>query len=94
MANEDTLWGEIKLLPYDYEPLDWALCDGRRMKVKGNEALYSLLGTRYGGDDHEPPEWFSLPDLRPTSWPRGRRDWRDDEPRWMIHLTGSYPSRN
>lgn len=90
MANEDTLWGEIKLLPYDFEPLDWMLCDGRRLDIKSHEALFSLLGYRFGGEN----QWFCLPDLRPTSWPRGRRDWHDDEPRWMIHLTGMYPSRN
>lgn len=45
----------------DYAPQGWAPCDGRMLPINGNEALYSLLDTLYGGDGVTS---FGLPDLR------------------------------
>jgi len=53
--------GEIKMFAGTYAPLGWALCDGQLLSVSGNDALYSLLGTTYGGDGQTT---FGLPDLR------------------------------
>jgi microcystin-dependent protein len=42
-------------------PQGWEPCDGRRVKINSNMALYSIIGAQYGGDDRE---YFNLPDLR------------------------------
>lgn len=51
---------DIKLLPYDRTPVDWAPCDGRLLTTRGYEPLHSKIGNIYGGDHSR----FGLPDLR------------------------------
>jgi microcystin-dependent protein len=53
--------GELAMFAGDFAPRGWALCDGQLLDVEENSALYSLLGTRYGGDGRNT---FALPDLR------------------------------
>jgi len=55
--------GEIAIFPYAYgkAPIGWKPCDGSLLKIQENQALYSLLGTTYGGDGKTT---FALPDLR------------------------------
>jgi len=53
--------GEIALVPYTFVPQGWALCDGRTMSIQQNQALYSLLGTQFGGDGQTT---FGLPNLK------------------------------
>jgi microcystin-dependent protein len=53
--------GEIKLFSFTYAPKGWALCNGQLMPINQNQALFSLLGTTYGGDGRVN---FALPDLR------------------------------
>lgn len=53
--------GEIRLFAGNFAPMDWALCDGSLLSIAENEALFSLLGTTYGGDGQTT---FALPDLR------------------------------
>lgn len=53
--------GEIRMFAGDYAPQGWLPCDGRPLDISGNEALFSLLGTIYGGDGVNN---FKLPDLR------------------------------
>lgn len=53
--------GEIRMFGGDYAPRGWALCDGQLLPITSNEALFSLLGTIYGGDGRTT---FGLPDLR------------------------------
>ncbi len=53
--------GEIRMAGFNFEPVGWAFCDGRLLSIAGNTALFSLLGTMYGGDGHTT---FALPDLR------------------------------
>ncbi len=53
--------GEIRLLPFNFAPLGWADCDGSLFSIAENEALFSLLGTTYGGNGQTT---FGLPDLR------------------------------
>src|ERR1041384_833519 len=53
--------GEVKLVPYNFAPLGWAMCSGQLMALDQNEALFALLGTTYGGDGQVT---FALPDLR------------------------------
>lgn len=57
----DNFIGEIKLLPYDWPPKGWALCAGQLLPITTNQALFSLLGTTYGGNGTTN---FALPDLR------------------------------
>ena len=42
--------GEICQYPYNYAPKGWAFCHGQVMQIQQNQALFSLLGTTYGGD--------------------------------------------
>ena len=53
--------GEIKIMSFNFAPKGWALCNGQLLPINQNQALYSLLGTTYGGDGRVN---FALPDLR------------------------------
>jgi len=57
----DSYVGEIRLLPYNFAPSGWQDCDGSLLPISGNETLYTLLGTTYGGDGVSS---FGVPDLR------------------------------
>lgn len=52
--------GEIKLFPFAYAPQGWALCNGAVLPISSNQALYSLIGTRFGGDGKAT---FALPNF-------------------------------
>ncbi len=52
---------EIRIMSFNFPPKGWALCNGQLLPVNQNQALYSLLGTIYGGDGRVN---FGLPDLR------------------------------
>lgn len=53
--------GEIRLFPYSFAPRGWAFCQGQIMSISQNTALFSLLGTTFGGNGQTT---FALPDLR------------------------------
>ncbi|HEV2500195.1 MAG TPA: tail fiber protein [Terriglobia bacterium] len=53
--------GEIRVFGFNYAPQGWALCNGQLLPIAQNQALFSLLGTTYGGDGRTN---FALPDLR------------------------------
>ena len=53
--------GEIALVPYNFAPQGWALCDGQLLPISQNTALFSLIGTQFGGNGQTT---FGLPDLR------------------------------
>jgi microcystin-dependent protein len=57
----DPILGQIILWPIPWVPVGWALCDGTTLQINQYQALYSLLGTKYGGDG---VSTFKLPDLR------------------------------
>src|ERR1044071_4748889 len=52
---------EIRIMSFGFAPQGWALCDGQLLPINQNQALFSLLGTTYGGDGRVN---FALPDLR------------------------------
>ena len=52
---------EIRLMSFNFAPKGWALCNGQTMQINQNQALFSLLGTTFGGDGRVN---FKLPDLR------------------------------
>ena len=53
--------GEIRLFAGNFAPAGWAFCAGQSMPISENDALFTLIGTTYGGDGQET---FRLPDLR------------------------------
>jgi microcystin-dependent protein len=57
----DPFLAEIRILPFNFAPKGWAVCDGQLMPLSQNTALFSLLGTMYGGDGKST---FALPDLQ------------------------------
>jgi microcystin-dependent protein len=52
---------EIRIFSFGFAPKGWALCNGQLLPINQNQALFSLLGTTYGGDGRVN---FALPDLR------------------------------
>jgi len=74
--------GEIRMFGFNFAPRAWAMCNGQLLPISQNTALFSLLGTTYGGDGRST---FQLPELRGrapihqgqgpglSSYPLGRR---------------------
>ncbi|UTW13138.1 phage tail protein [Marinobacterium rhizophilum] len=56
--------GEIRQVGFDFPPRGWAFCDGQLLAIAQYSSLFSLLGTKYGGDGRTT---FGLPDLRGRS---------------------------
>jgi microcystin-dependent protein len=57
----DPFVAEIRIFPFNFAPKGWAWCNGQIMPISQNTALFSLLGTTYGGDGKSN---FALPDLQ------------------------------
>src|SRR5450432_337567 len=55
---------EIRIVPFNFAPKGWALCNGQILSISQNTALFSLLGTTYGGDGRSN---FALPNLQGRS---------------------------
>jgi microcystin-dependent protein len=53
--------GEIRMFGGNFAPVGWSFCEGQLLPIAGNETLFSLIGTTYGGDGQTT---FGLPDLR------------------------------
>jgi microcystin-dependent protein len=53
--------GQINIFPYNFAPRGWAFCNGQLLSIAQNTALFSLLGTNFGGNGQTT---FALPDLR------------------------------
>jgi microcystin-dependent protein len=58
---QDPMIGEIKMFAGNFAPRGWALCEGQLLPISQYSALFSILGTTYGGDGRTT---FALPDLR------------------------------
>ncbi len=56
----DWFIGEIRTVAFEYAPENWMLCNGQLLSIGQYQALFALLGTRYGGDGHNT---FALPNL-------------------------------
>ena len=74
------LIGQLLLVPYNFVPQGWASCEGQLIPISQNTALYSLLGTRFGGDGRNT---FALPNLETPA----------EELQWVIAIQGIYPHR-
>jgi microcystin-dependent protein len=57
----DPFVAEIRIFPFNFAPTGWAFCDGQTLPISQNTALFSLLGTTYGGDGKSN---FALPNLQ------------------------------
>ena len=57
----DPFVAEIRIFPFNFAPKGWAFCDGQLLPISQNTALFSLLGTTYGGNGKSN---FALPDLQ------------------------------
>jgi microcystin-dependent protein len=53
--------GEIRMVGFTFAPVGWAFCNGQTLPISENEALFTLIGTTYGGDGQEN---FALPNLQ------------------------------
>jgi len=73
--------GEIHIFGFNYPPANFAPCNGALMPIMRNQALFSLLGTTYGGNG---VSTFALPTLAPVK-PGG--------PFYFICINGTYPTR-
>jgi microcystin-dependent protein len=75
--------GQIELFPYNFAPKGWMTCTGQLMPINQNQALFSLLGTNFGGDGRTN---FALPSLHG----------KEPAPhlQYCIATVGEYPQRN
>jgi microcystin-dependent protein len=75
--------GQVALFPFNFAPRGWVRCEGQLLPISNYSALFSLLGTQFGGDGRSN---FALPDLRENS--------PTPNTHFCIALEGIYPSRN
>lgn len=80
--------GQIKPYPYNFAPQGWALCNGSLLQIVTNQALYSLIGTKFGGDGRTT---FALPDLRGADVDNV---YGNGNCHYYIALQGLYPPRS
>ena len=92
----ETYISQVIYLPFAWDTVDTVVCRGQTLDINQNQALYSLLGTRWGGDGIHT---FVLPDLRPFNeagpdfGKHVRREWHADELVPHMVIAGLYPSR-
>ena len=77
---DEAYFGELRLVAFNYDPIDWAACDGRLLNINQNQALYALLGVTFGGDGRNT---FALPNY--PSPAKGLH--------WIICTNGLWPNR-
>lgn len=82
LHQRDPLVGELFLLPFDLNVDRFLLCDGRKVPVNKYQALFSLIGNKFGGDDQMTN--FNLPDMRSMAPAKFN---------YYISAAGVYPSR-
>ncbi len=79
----EPLIGQVQAFAFDFAPRGWAKCEGQILAIQDYQALFSLLGTTYGGDGRTT---FALPDLRRLA--------RRSKANYYIALEGIYPPRS
>jgi len=80
---DDVFLGEVRAMPFGFVPSGWAPCQGQLMSLAQNTALFSLLGTTYGGDARST---FALPRLAPLPGKSGTLQ-------YCIAVQGIFPPR-
>lgn len=76
--------GEIRMFAGSFAPAGWAFCDGQLMPIAENDALFTLIGTTYGGDGQET---FALPNLQ-SRIPIHQGDGPSTSPRTLGQMAG------
>jgi hypothetical protein len=90
LTQSDPIIGSIELWSGHMVPRLFARCEGQRMNIKGNEALFSIIGTTYGGDGQT---YFNLPDYRPRDAKGNVQPWdAAKSPVVLICIYGQYPA--
>lgn len=93
----DPILGSIVYTCWHWQMRGWLPCRGQTLAINQNQALFALLGTRFGGDGIST---FALPDLRPWNdagpdyGKRTRREWNEGEIVPHIAVEGVFPSRD
>ncbi len=75
--------GQIVVFPYSFVPYGWLLCNGAQLSIQQNNALYSLIGTKFGGNGSTN---FNIPNLQGAEALPGTA--------YYICISGIYPSRD
>ncbi len=83
MFGAEPFIGEISMFAGNFAPRGWAFCDGATLPISNNQALFSIIGTYYGGDGRTN---FKLPDLKKQERAMG-------SVRYIIAVAGIFPSR-
>ena len=84
----DAFLGSLLLVPYTgWAPLGWALCNGAMLPISQNTALFSLIGTTFGGDGIST---FALPNMNGDN---GMKDASGAPLYWVIAIQGIFPQR-
>lgn len=78
----DTYLGDVRAMSFGFAPRGWAQCQGQLLPIQQNQALYSLIGTQYGGDGKVS---FALPALPPVPSQGG------GALTYCISIQGAYP---
>lgn len=92
----DPFIGQIQAFAFDWAPRGWLPCDGRLLPIADYQALFSLLGTTYGGDGRTT---FGIPDLRDQveqgrkSRGKAGRPSTQHELSYCIAVQGLFPAR-
>ena len=79
--------GEIRAFAGNFAPRTWAFCDGQTLDIVSNQALFSILGTQYGGDGRTA---FQLPKIEPLH----ESDGGTAPIRYIICEIGLFPIRS
>jgi microcystin-dependent protein len=82
--------GEVRQFAGTFCPRNWAFCAGQTIKIQNNAALFSIIGTAYGGDGMQT---FQLPDMRYDDNGRKVYGWEIGKPVYMICMYGIFPDR-
>ena len=81
----NTFLGSLLLVPYNFAPAGWALCNGQVLQINQWQAVFALLGTNFGGNGTTE---FALPNMPPVT------DANGNQLTWIICLQGVFPSRD
>lgn len=77
----DEFYAALKLVAFNYDPINFMACDGRLLNIQQYQALYALIGCSFGGDGRST---FALPKIDPPQ--KGLH--------WIICTNGLWPSRD
>ena len=77
---DEDFTASLKLVAFNYDPINYMACDGRQLPIMQYQALYALFGCTFGGDGHST---FNLPKYDPPA--KGLH--------WIICVNGLWPSR-